>query len=219
MIEHRIKSKFLSMKPKTFLFPTWEGQGACGWASCFSVLCPLQVPPGAPLLLPEPRPGNSALWRHDRGEWEVRVPHLCCDGAFVMVLWGPQATFLGRQRRKFGYFPKAAHEASKPSLLREGTGAYLLWIAGKEPTLPRKHGELTSNSFWSKAPETCEDGKPPIHPPLVPSPLSRPAPSGQLFLCQWEQQPRLSSSNVIHIFLIIHRLSHLQPLLIYVRPL
>lgn len=31
----------------------------------------LQVPPGAPLLLPEPRPGDPALRRHDGGEGEA----------------------------------------------------------------------------------------------------------------------------------------------------
>lgn len=61
-----------------------------------SALCPSQVPPGAPLLLPEPGPGNSALWRHDGGEWEVSLPKLSGDGAFVTVFWSLRAASLGK---------------------------------------------------------------------------------------------------------------------------
>lgn len=125
-----------------------------------SVLCPLQVPPGAPLLLPEPGPGNSALWRHDRGEWEVSTPCLCCDGAFVMVFLGSSCCLPGYVEEGFQPFlPKAAHgpvaAASKASPPREGIGAHLIVRADNKSTLPHKDGELTSNStFGARAVET-----------------------------------------------------------------
>lgn len=65
-------------------------------AACPLAPCPPQVSPGAPLLFPEPRPGDPALRRHDGGEREPRAPQLCCDAAFVMVFWGPQPASLGR---------------------------------------------------------------------------------------------------------------------------
>ena len=48
-------------------------------AACPLAPCPPQVSPGAPLLLPEPRPGGPALRRQDGGEREPRAPQLCCD--------------------------------------------------------------------------------------------------------------------------------------------
>lgn len=78
--------------------PTREGWRASGRPPGPLAPSPLQVSPGAPLLLPAPRPGDSALRRHDGGAWEARVPRFCWDGAFVMLFWGPQpAPRVGRR--------------------------------------------------------------------------------------------------------------------------
>ena len=79
-------------------FPSKPGKagGPAARALVSSAPCPSQVPPGAPLLLPEPRSGNSALRRHDGGEREASVPQPCCDRASVTVFWGPQPASLGR---------------------------------------------------------------------------------------------------------------------------
>ena len=95
LLNARSRPNFLVWNARPFPSKLGKAGGPVAWPPVPLASCPSQVPPGAPLLLPEARSGNPTLWRYDRGKWEARVTGLCYGGVFVMVSWGPQPTSLG----------------------------------------------------------------------------------------------------------------------------